>query len=311
MPLDPQIRTILDDVAARGGPKLWDLPIGEARRLTADAMLLLRSFGVEDVVAVTDRTIPGPAGPIPVRTYVPHGYEPFGVLVYLHGSGFVMCDLDTHDQLCRILTNRGRCVVVSVDYRLAPEHPFPAAVDDAWAATRWVQDNAAELGGDRERVAVGGDSAGANLAAVVALHNREDRRVRLKQQLLIYPSTDRRGGYASLHDNGEGYLLTGEMREWFRRCYLPPDVDLADWRVSPLCAPSHADVAPAVVVTAEFDPLRDEGDAYADALRAAGVPVEHIRAAGMIHGFVQYAPFHEGARAVVDQVGGLLRRALA
>ena len=180
-----------------------------------------------------------------------------------------------------------------------------------WAATKWVQDNAAELNGDRERVAIGGDSAGANLAAVVALHNRDDRRPRLKLQLLVYPSTDRRGGYPSLVDNGEGYLLTTAMRRWFAESYLPAATDLADWRISPLCAPAHDGVAPAVVVTAQYDPLRDEGDAYADVLRAAGVPVTHGRADGMIHGFLQYAPFHDGARAVLDDIGAVLRRSLA
>jgi acetyl esterase len=175
-----------------------------------------------------------------------------------------------------------------------------------------VQDNAAEIQGDRERVAVGGDSAGGNFAAVVALHNREDRRRQpLKAQLLLYPTIDRRGGYPSLAQNGEGYLLTTEMRAWFARCYVPDGTPLDDWRLSPICAADHSDVAPAIVVTAQYDPLRDEGDAYAATLRAAGVPVDHIPVDGMIHGFLQYAPFHARARAIVDQVGALLKRRLA
>jgi acetyl esterase len=261
---------------------------------------------------VFDRDVPGAEGPVRIRVYRPEGYGPFGVLVYFHGGGFVFCGLDTHDQICRMLCNRGRCVVVSVDYRLAPEHPFPAGVDDAWAVTRWVQDNAAEVHGDRERVAVGGDSAGGNFAAVVALHSRAAKRQQpLKLQVLLYPSVDRRGGYPSLVENGEGFVLTTEMRAWFGRMYLPEGTAPDDWRLSPLCAPSHEGTAPAVVVTAEFDPLRDEGNAYADALRDAGVPVTHIRADGMIHGFLQYAPFHDGARGVVDQIGAVVRRALA
>jgi acetyl esterase len=312
VPLDPTITAILQQMQARE-TNLWDLPIGEARVLADEGMLQMREmFGVEEVASVTEREVPGAEGPVRVRVYRPEGHGPHGVLVYLHGGGYVFCGLDTHDQLCRMLTNRGRCVVVSVEYRLAPEHPFPAGVDDAWAVTRWVQDNAAEVHGDRDRVAVGGDSAGGNFAAVVALQSaRASRRQPLKLQLLLYPGVDRRGGYASLVENGEGYLLTTEMRNWFGRMYVPPGVGLDDWRLSPLCAPTHAGTAPAVVVTAEYDPLRDEGDAYAEVLRAAGVPVTHLRAEGMIHGFFQYAPFHDGARALLDEVGSLLRRALA
>jgi acetyl esterase len=276
-------------------------------------MLQMREmFGVERVAEVFDREVPGAEGPVPVRVYRPGGHGPHGVLVYFHGGGYVFCGLDTHDQLCRMLCNRGNCVVVSVDYRLAPEHPFPAGVDDAWAVTRWVQDNAAEVHGDRERVAVGGDSAGGNFAAVVALHARDaTRRQPLRLQLLLYPGVDRRGGYASLDENGEGYLLTSEMREWFSRLYVPDGVPADDWRLSPICAPSHEGTAPALVLTAEYDPLRDEGDAYAAALRGAGVPVTHVRADGMIHGFLQYAPFHAGAKAILDEIGVVLRRSLA
>jgi acetyl esterase len=312
MPLDPQIAAILEQLDQRPQP-MWEMPIGEARRLADEGMLRMREvFGAEEVADVFERTVPGAAGPVRVRVYRPEGHGPHGVLVYFHGGGYVFCGLDTHDQLCRMLTNRGRCVVVSVDYRLAPEHPFPAGVDDAWAVTRWVQDNAAELHGDRERVAVGGDSAGGNFAAVVALHNRDDRRrLGLKAQVLLYPGVDRRGGYPSLVENGQGYLLTTEMREWFATCYVPPGTALDDWRLSPICAADHTGLAPAIVVTAEYDPLRDEGAAYAATLQAAGVPVEHLHVPGMIHGFLQYAPFHEGARAVLDQVGALVKRRLA
>jgi acetyl esterase len=312
VPLDPMIATILEQTQ-RAERDLWEMPIAEARE-TADAgMLQMREmFGVEEVAEVFDREVPGAEGPVRVRVYRPEGHGPHGVLVYFHGGGFVFCGLDTHDQLCRMLTNRGRCVVVSVDYRLAPEHPYPAGVADAWAVTKWVQDNAAEVHGDRDRIAVGGDSAGGNFAAVVALEAAAaTRRQPLKLQLLLYPGVDRRGGYPSLTANGEGFLLTAEMREWFARMYVPEGATLDDWRLSPMCAPSHAGTAPALVLTAEFDPLRDEGDAYAATLRADGVPVTHLRYDGMIHGFLQYAPSHEGARAAVDEVGAVLRRALA
>lgn len=310
MPLDPQIAAILEKIEQRETP-MWELPIEEARKLADESMLQLRALGAEDVGSVYDREVPGAEGPVRVRVYVPEGYGPFGVLVYAHGGGFVFCNLDTHDQLCRMLCNRGRCVVVSVDYRLAPEHQFPAGLDDVWAVTQWVQDNAAEVQGDRERVAIGGDSAGGNFAAVIALRNRDDRRPRLKLQLLLYAGLDRRGGYPSLIENGKGYLLTTEMREYFARLYLPAGTDVADWRLSPITAPSHDGVAPALVLTAQYDPLRDEGIAYVKTLEAAGVPVTHIHAEGMIHGFLQYAPFHDGARAVVDEIGATLRRALA
>lgn len=311
MPLDPQLAAILEQIDQRATP-IWELPIDEARKLADESMLRIReAFGVEEVASVLERELPGADGPVRVRVYRPEGYGPFGVLVYAHGGGFTFCNLDTHDQLCRMLCNRGRCVVVSVDYRLAPEHPFPAGLDDVLAVTRWLQDNAAEVHGDRERVAIGGDSAGGNFAAVIALHNRSDRRPPLKLQMLLYPGLDRRGGYPSLVENGQGYLLTTEMRDFFARCYVPDGADLGDWRLSPMAAPAHDGVAPALVVTAQYDPLRDEGIAYVEKLEAAGVPVTHVHAEGMIHGFLQYAPFHDGARAVLDQVGAVLRRALA
>ncbi len=311
MALLATFRGILDASAAAPTP-LWELPVAEARRNAEAGAIFLSGSKPERVDSVRDRTIPGPAGPIPVRIYQPEGYGPHGVLVFFHGGGYVMCSIDTHDHLCRQLCNRGRCVVVSVDYRLAPEHPFPAGVEDAIAAVQWVQDNASEVNGDRARVAVGGDSAGANFAAVTALANRDDtRRPLLKLQMLLYPSTDRRGGYASLVDNGEGYLLTTAMRQWFGRLYIPDDAELDDWRLSPLRAPSHEGLAPALVLTAEFDPLRDEGDAYAERLLGAGVSVEHRCVPGVIHGFMQYSALVPEVMREVDLVGARVRKALA
>ncbi len=308
MALHPAFRAIID-AADAAGPPFWELPVDEARR-RAKAGTAFLAGEPEEVASVLDRTVPGPAGPIPVRVYQPEGYGPHGVLVYFHGGGYVICDLDTHDALCRQLCNRGRCVVVSVDYRLAPEHPFPAGVDDAIAAMQWVQDHAPELNGDRDRVAVGGDSAGGNFAAVAAIANLLDRRPRLRFQLLIYPSTDRRGGYRSLVDNGEGYLLSTEARDWFHRCYIPEGTDIEDWRLSPLLAPSIDAIAPAMVVTAEYDPLRDEGAAYAERLAGAGALVEHRDAEGMIHGFVQYAAVVPDVVPHLDAIGARLRKAL-
>ena len=310
MSLLPAFRAIID-VAAAQPVALWDMPIADARRSAEAGAIFLAGGESESVGSVRDRTIPGPAGPMPVRVYQPEGYGPHGVLVYFHGGGYVICSLDTHDALCRQLCNRGHCVVVSVAYRLAPEHPFPAGIDDAIAATQWVQDNAAEVNGDRARVAVGGDSAGANFAAVGALANRDDRRPRLALQMLLYPGTDRRGGYPSLAENGQGYLLSAEMRQWFGQCYIPAGTDITDWRLSPMCAPTLASVAPAVVVTAEFDPLRDEGDAYAARLAEAGALVEHRQVPGVMHGFLQYSGLVPEAKAELDTIGALLRRALA
>lgn len=234
-------------------PPMWELPIEETRRSADAAAAFMSPGGPEPVAGVANCEISGRNGPIGVRVYTPTSGGPHGILVYYHGGGYVLCSLETHDGLCRRLCNLGDCVVVSVDYRLAPEHPFPAGVTDAIDATMWVQDHAKELGGDPERMAVGGDSAGGNFAAVVALGwvNGDDwfnagasattgaDRPPFKLQVLLYPGTDRKSRYASLVDNAQGYLLTTEMRDWFQACYVPPDADLADWRLSPMHAPSH------------------------------------------------------------------------
>lgn len=266
------------------------------------------------MAAVHDATLPGPGGPLALRHYRPAGSEPDAVLpalVYLHGGGWTIGDLDSHDVLCRELCNGSGAAVVSVDYRLGPEHPFPAAVEDAIAATRWVREHAAALRIDPARLGVGGDSAGGNLAAVVALAER-DAGHRLAFQLLIYPATDQRRGQASHRSNAQGYLLTAESLDWYHRQYLGPDGRHdADWRASPLLASSHAGLPPAFVLTAGFDPLRDEGAEYAERLTTAGTPASHVCFERQIHGFITMGRVMHEARTAVRLCAAAMRQGLA
>jgi acetyl esterase len=241
------------------------------------------------------------------------GYRPAGAakeevlpaLVFFHGGGWTIGDLDTHDALCRQLAQGARCAVFSVDYRLAPESPFPAAVEDCLAATRFVFEDAASLKVDKNKIAVGGDSAGGNLAAVVCLH----RAMPLAFQLLIYPATDHQGETASMQRNGEGYLLTRALMRRFRDNYLPRPADYVDWRASPAFAKSHAGLPPAFVLTAGFDPLLDEGKAYAELLARAGVEVAYRDYADMIHGFIVMGGVLDTANQAVADCCVALRRA--
>ena len=247
-------------------------------------------------VTTEDRLVPAPHGGIPARLYTPPGgAAPRGLLVYFHGGGFVVGDLESHDGVCRDLAAGAEVAVLAVDYRLAPEHPFPAAVEDAWTALSWAKANAGSLGADPGRVAVGGDSAGGNLAAVAALMAR-DEGLPLSLQLLVYPVTDFSRRRPSYEENREGYFLGATAMDWFEGHYGPAR---DDWRASPILAADHRNVAPAVVMTCEYDPLRDEGDDYAAALRAAGVEVTHRRYPGLIHGVL-------GMGAVVPAAGALM-----
>jgi acetyl esterase len=232
------------------------------------------------------------------------------VLVYYHGGGWVIGDLDTHDVQCRQITAEAGIAVVAVDYRLAPEHKFPAAIDDAWAATRWVVAQAAELGIDASRLAVGGDSAGGNLAAVVALMARDAGGPAIALQVLAYPVTDVGAESKSYGDFAEGYMLTRDGMRWFTNHYLKSPAEATDWRASPLRAASLAGVANALVITAGFDPLRDEGAAYAARLTDAGVQVDYINYGGMIHGFMPMGKLIATGNRATSHVAASLRQAL-
>jgi acetyl esterase len=262
-----------------------------------------------EVHEVENREIPGPAGSLPVRVYRPSADTPLPTLVWLHGGGWVIGSLETHDNLCRMLCDDAGVIVVSVDYRLAPETKFPGAADDCVAAWAWISEHAAELGGDPHKVALGGDSAGGNLAAVVALVARERGLLLPALQLLVYPVTDHEFDSPSMVDNAKGYFLETEEMRWFFDHYASAPDDFADWRMSPLRAPELAGLPAAVVITAEYDPLRDQGEAYALRLRDAGVPTQALRGDGLFHGFFGMHPFLPPAQAAWDVAIGALRAA--
>ncbi len=308
MPVDPQVQEMLDVFAAQPLPALREQGPEEARRFMR---LVAPSLGIrEEVAKVDDRTIPGPAGDIPVRIYSPAGAGPLPVMVFFHGGGWVIGDLETHDRLCRALANAAASVVISVDYRLAPEHRYPAAVEDAYAATLWALANVAELSGGVARVYVGGDSAGGNLAAAVALLARNSRVAGIAYQVLLYPITDRSFDSPSYRDKADGYLLSRDDMMWFWENYLAREEDGLDVYASPLRAFDLSRMPPALVVTAEYDPLCDEGEAYARRLREAGNRVRQIRYDGMIHGFLRRTRSLDRARAAIREIGEILRREL-
>jgi len=304
--LHPQAQALLELVAREGVPDYSTLTAPEARVLAAR-----RKLPPGPEAHVTELQMPGPGGPIRLRLYRPstRGFLPG--LVYYHGGGFVIGSLDSHDPLCRELCQGSGCAVVSVDYRLAPEAPFPAAVNDAYAALSWVHENADELGLDHQRLAIGGDSAGATLATVAARLAKERRGPPIALQLLAYPITDFRSlDTDSYREFAEGYLLTRASMAWFRDLYLPDPAQQADPRASPLAAENLIGLPPALVITAECDVLRDEAEAYARRLVQAGVRTELERYPGLIHGFLsRYALFDDG-RVAIARCCEALRRAL-
>jgi acetyl esterase len=307
MPLDPQAKAVIDMIEALGvGELTAETDPDEIRALMNSAVL---PSGIE-VASVTDREIPGPAGAIAIRVYRPAGDAPKPVVVYFHGGGWVLGSLETHDGTCRRLADGADAVVVSVDYRMGPEHRFPAAVDDSFAALRWVAAHAADLGGDAGRLAVAGDSAGGNLAAVVAQLARADGPA-IRFQLLIYPVTDHEFTSPSMQENAEGYYLTRDAMRWFYDHYLVDASEGADPRVSPLRANDLSGLPPAFVLTAEFDPLRDQGIAYADALGVAGNDVTMTRYDGLFHGFFSMFDLIDAGKAAFDDAIAAVIAALA
>jgi acetyl esterase len=312
MALDPDAERVLDMVRLSGRPPYETLTASEARALFLAAGEVLAPDPAP-VAEVRDLSAPGPAGElIPMRCYRGITTAPSGMLPalgYFHGGGWVIGSIDTHDSLCRHLANAVQCVVISVDYRLAPEHKFPAAVEDCVVATSWVAEKAAALGIDRERLAVGGDSAGGNLAAVVSLLARDRGAPRLRYQVLLYPAVDCGMSYPSHYRFAEGYLLTRPTVRWFYDHYLRGQADVDDWRASPLRAPDLSGVPPALILTAGNDVLCDEGDAYARRLQQHGVPVRHRQYADQIHGFLTMGKIVRAAQPALDDVAAALRAA--
>ncbi|MGH2819647.1 MAG: alpha/beta hydrolase [Actinomycetota bacterium] len=305
--LDPQARAFLDELAATGAPPTHELSPEEARR--GLKLQAARIAITEDVDEVRDLSIPGPHGEIALRIFRVAAGRPLPVLVYFHGGGWVTGDLDSHDGVCRSLANRTACAVASVDYRLAPEQPFPAAAEDCVTATRWIHDHAHEHDLDASRVAVGGDSAGGNLAAVVALDARFEGGPPLVFQVLVYPITDHDFSTLSYADNADGYSLTRASMRWYWDHYLPDEGGRSDPRASPMKAPELSGLPPALVITAEYDPLRDEGEAYAQRLQDAGVAVTCSRYEGMIHGFFRMTKLVDRSHDAIDECARSLRAA--
>jgi acetyl esterase len=306
VPLDPQAKLVLDNLPSG----LFDIHTTtptELRKLYEDSHEL--PFPAEPVARVEERRVPGPGGEIPIRVYAPNADTATPPVVFFHGGGWVLCNLDTHDGAARKLANASGCTVVSVDYRLAPENPFPAAAEDCYAAAQWVSDNAEQLGARPGPIAVVGDSAGGNLATVTALMARDGNGPDVAQQVLVYPVIDCDFERPSFLENAEGYLLTRDVMIWFWDQYVPDETGRRDPYVRPLGA-ELAGLPPALVITAEYDPLRDEGEAYARALKEAGVDVTCTRYDGMIHGFLSFADFVDKAKEAMGQAGAVLRGAL-
>ncbi len=308
-PLDPQMKAMLD-FANASGPMFLRAETPEQARAKMQALLEARPVEPPPVYRVEDRHVSGPHGQIPVRIYTSEGRVPKGVLVYFHGGGWVLGSIVTHDVLCRSIANAAGCIVVSVDYRLAPEHKFPAAPEDCYAAAKWVAANAQSFGGDPNRIAVGGDSAGGNLATVVALMARDRGGPRLIFQLLFYPAISAANDTPSQKEfSGDGFILSRADMEWFWNHYLSGPED----RNNPLACPNRASnlagLPPALVETCSHDPLRDEGERYAEQMKKAGVQVTLTRYDGVTHGFVSFADVLDKGKQGIKEAGEALRTA--
>lgn len=312
MPLDPQLRAYADQLAALGAPPRHTLSPEVVRAaMAAELAAGADQAQPEPVARVENQTIPGPAGELPVRVYTPDGDGPFPIVVYFHGGGWVLGNLDSHDGICRGLAREAGCVVVAVDYRLAPEHAFPAAPEDCYAATRWAAQHAERLKGDPARLAVAGDSAGGNLAAVVAHMARDRGGPALVAQALIYPITDLRMRTASYDENADAPILTRDDMIWFRKHYIRCLDDALDPLASPALAENLSGLPRALIVTAGYDPLRDEGDLYGERLLAAGVPVTMRRYDDLTHGFLGMGLISDRARLARAETFAALRVALS
>jgi acetyl esterase len=313
MALHPQCKFVIDQMTAGGGPPMEQLTPQEIRAdrvAHADVMALLGG-PLQEVARVEDRTIPGPAQPIPIRVYRPAAGNNLPAVVYYHGGGWVFGNLDSVDRSCRALANASGCVIISVDYRLAPEHKFPAAVEDADAALRYVAEHAGEFNIDPNRIAVGGDSAGGNLAAVVCLMARDRGGPKVAFQLLVYPVTDYADDRPSSHEFAQGYFLTRPMMDYFWGHYLIGPEDGRHPHASPIQAESLAGLPPAMVITAECDPIRDQGEAYAQRLRDCGVSVLVKRYEGAIHAFFNLAGVIDAGKQAIADSAATLKTALA
>lgn len=304
MEIHHQAKKILDLLTTDGVNVLSQMSVAEART-HYDQVIAEHNFDLAEVGGVEDREIDGPNGPIPLRIIRPLGSdpaEPLPILVFFHGGGWVIGSVASREPQCRLISNRANCIVVAVTYRLAPENKFPAALNDADAAVRWVAENAVELGGDPKRVAVGGDSAGGNFATVLALQYRDSGGPDLCSLLLIYPSTDPllTADFPSYKLFDGGYFLTHKQMEWYWECLLPDDFDRTDVRYSPILAKDFSGLPPALIITAECDPLRDDGANLAKLLQEAGGSVEYICYEGMIHGFWHWGKLIDAAGEALD-----------
>jgi acetyl esterase len=311
--LHPQTQAMIDAMARMNLLPPDELTVEQARA-QFDRSRKPFLAAPQAVGSLVDSTIPGPGGAIPIRSYRPINSrkdEALPVLVFFHGGGWVFGGLDSHDPLCRELCNASGSALIAVDYRLAPEHKFPAAVDDALAATRYVHQHASEFGVDASRLAVGGDSAGGNLAAVVALTFRDQGGPALKLQVLIYPVTDLAMDTVSYETIANGFTLTRDRMRYFRKAYLRGEQDIGDWRASPIKARDLSRLPPAIVLAAAYDPLVDEGKAYADRLAASGVHVAYTSYDGLTHGFMSVAGAIDPAHTAIAEAASALQRAFS
>jgi acetyl esterase len=305
--LDAQIRNLLDEMQARGTPPVQDLSPVDARK-TRNPVFIELGGPPAGFVKIHDTHMSGVPEKLPLRIYVPPGEGPFPALIYFHGGGWVIGNLDTHNSLCSLLAKGASCIVIAVDYRLSPESRFPAAVEDAFTATEWVAANAHEIHVDADKIAVGGDSAGGNLAAVVCHLAREKKKPTLVHQLLVYPVMNLSSfDTESYHEHGKGYILTAESMRYYRGHYLAHNDDALNPQASPLLAESFSDLPPAHIITAEFDVLMDEGAAYARKLKEAGIPVKYSCYEGMIHAFLSFSSVVDAARDAINEATSVLR----